>query len=62
MPIYEYKCPNGTVTEKFVKIGVKEIKCPKCHQPAQKIISNCHFSLKGGGWYTDGYSSARKKR
>jgi hypothetical protein len=29
MPIYEFKCPNGTITEKFVKMGTKEIICSK---------------------------------
>jgi putative FmdB family regulatory protein len=49
MPIYEFKCPTGTLTEKFVKMGTKEITCPKCHQKAKKIISPCSFELKGGG-------------
>jgi len=61
MPIYEFKCPNGTVTEKFVKMGTKEIECPKCHQKAKKLISLCTFELKGGGWYADGYASGKKK-
>ena len=29
MPVYEFKCSEGTVTEQFVKMGTKEIKCPK---------------------------------
>jgi putative FmdB family regulatory protein len=56
MPMYEFKCQEGTVTEKFVKMGTKEIKCPKCHGKAKKIISSCTFKLKGGGWYADGYT------
>jgi putative FmdB family regulatory protein len=60
MPIYEFECPNGTITAKFVKVGTKAIKCPKCHQKAKKIISRCTFELKGGGWYADGYSSKKK--
>ena len=62
MPIYEFKCPNGKITEQFVKIGTKEIKCPKCHQKAKKIMSRCTFELKGDGWYTDGYSSKNKEK
>ena len=57
MPVYELKCPEGTVTEKFVKMGTKEIQCPKCCKKAKKIISPCTFNLKGGGWYADGYAS-----
>jgi putative FmdB family regulatory protein len=59
MPIYEFKCPNGTITEKFVKMGTKEINCPKCLRKAKKIMSLCTFKLKGGGWYSDGYSSKK---
>ncbi len=61
MPIYEFKCPNGTITAKLVKIGTEEIKCPKCHRKAKKIISSCTFVLKGGGWFADGYSSKKNR-
>lgn len=61
MPIYEFKCTkDGTVTEQFVKMGTEEVECPKCKGVARKIISSCTFSLKGGGWYADGYASKKK--
>lgn len=60
MPLYEFECPDGTITEKFVKMGTEEIKCPKCNKKAKKIISRCTFELKGGGWFADGYSSTKK--
>jgi len=59
MPIYEFKCPNGTIAEKFVKMGTKEILCAKCQKKAKKILSTCTFELKGGGWCADGYSHRR---
>jgi len=59
MPIYEFECPDGDITERMVKPNTRTITCPKCHQPAKKIPSLCSFNLKGGGWYADGYS--RKK-
>jgi len=59
MPVYEFKCTEGTVTEKFVKMGTESIKCPKCNKKAKKIISSCTFKLKGGGWYADGYASKK---
>ena len=62
MPIYEFKCPHGTITAKLVKMGTKAIKCPKCHQKAKKILSPCTFELKGDGWFTDGYSSKKKEK
>lgn len=62
MPVYEFECPNGTITEKLVPMDTQEIKCPKCHKIAKKIISPCTFELKGGGWYADGYSSCKSKK
>jgi len=59
MPIYEFECPNGTITERLVKMDTKEIECQKCHRKAKKIISPCTFELKGGGWCENGYSSKR---
>jgi len=56
MPIYEFECPNGRITEKLVKFGTKTITCPGCHHRAKKIMSVCTFELKGGGWFADGYS------
>jgi putative FmdB family regulatory protein len=62
MPVYEFECPEGTVTERLVKMGTKAIQCPHCHQRAQKIMSRCTFELKGGGWYSDGYRSTKPKK
>jgi putative FmdB family regulatory protein len=62
MPVYEFECPNGTITEKLVQMNTKEIVCPKCRQTAKKIISSCTFELKGGGWYSDGYSSKKHSK
>ena len=59
MPVYEFECPDGTITEKWVKMGTQEIECPKCRQKAKKIMSACSFELKDSGWYADGYSSAK---
>ncbi|MDD2317086.1 MAG: zinc ribbon domain-containing protein [Desulfobacterales bacterium] len=59
MPVYEFECPDGTITEKWVKMGTQEIECPECRQKAKKIMSACSFELKGSGWYADGYSSAK---
>lgn len=57
MPVYEFECPDGTITERLVKIGTESIECPDCGQKAKKILSQCSFALKGGGWYADGYAS-----
>lgn len=59
MPVYEFECPEGTVSEKLVKMGTNDIKCPKCGKKAKKILSQCTFELKGGGWYADGYGAKK---
>jgi putative FmdB family regulatory protein len=59
MPIYEFECAQGTVTERWVSMGTEIIACPCCNQEAQKIMSRFSFELKGGGWYADGYASTQ---
>ena len=61
MPLYEYEC---TVchkhTEKIQKFSDPEITtCPHCGGALKRVISAPAFSLKGGGWYADGYGSAK---
>lgn len=61
MPVYEFECADGHITEKLVSMGTKNTRCTKCKKKARKIISPCSFELKGGGWYADGYSSGSAK-
>jgi len=60
MPVYEFECKCGKITEKIVRMDTRKIKCPVCHKEAKKIMSRCTFELKGSGWYADGYSSSKK--
>jgi putative FmdB family regulatory protein len=62
MPVYEFKCNQGHITEKLVPMGTQHLKCTRCNKKAKKILSSCTFELKGGGWYADGYSSSRSKK
>lgn len=59
MPVYEFECSCGEVTEELTKMDTRSIACPKCGNKAKKIISACSFELKGGGWYADGYASKK---
>jgi putative FmdB family regulatory protein len=59
MPVYEFVCSCGEVTEELAKMDTRSITCPKCGKKANKIISACSFELKGGGWYADGYASSK---
>ena len=61
MPIYEYQClkcgKDHEVLQKFSDPPMKT--CPDCKGKVEKKISASSFHLKGGGWYKDGYSSAK---
>ena len=61
MPLYEYECSVcHKHTEKIQKFSDPEITaCPFCGGPLQRVISAPAFALKGGGWFADGYGSAR---
>jgi len=61
MPTYEYRCTScKRKFEVFQKISEPPLeKCPHCGEKAKRLISQGAFSLKGSGWYKDGYSSSR---
>lgn len=64
MPIYEYKCRQcGKEMELMHKVSdPAPDKCPECQATGslEKLVSRTSFQLKGGGWYSDLYSSAKK--
>lgn len=65
MPTYEYQCEKcGHEWEREQRISEAPIKsCPKCKaQKARRLISATSFVLKGGGWYSDLYSSSGSKK
>ncbi len=61
MPVYEYECLKCKKNfEAFQKLSEKPLKkCSFCGGPVQRLISQTSFSLKGGGWYKDGYASTK---
>jgi len=58
MPIYEYECPAcAKVFEVQQSMTDDPIEtCPQCQGKVKKLISASSFQLKGGGWYSEGYS------
>jgi putative FmdB family regulatory protein len=64
MPTYEYECTRGCRFEIEQSIKDEPLKrCPKAACPrgtggvsVRRLISAASFILKGGGWYSDGYS------
>jgi putative FmdB family regulatory protein len=62
MPIYEYACAAcGHKFEEWQKMSDPPVRtCPKCKKKkVEKLISQTAFQLKGGGWYSDLYSSSK---
>ncbi len=61
MPLYEYQCSSCNnkfeLRQKFSDPPATE--CPQCGGQVAKIISSSAFSLKGGGWYAEGYSKGK---
>jgi putative FmdB family regulatory protein len=65
MPIYEYLCKGcGHEFEREQRITENPVRtCPKCKaKKVERLISQTSFVLKGGGWYSDLYSSSKAKK
>jgi putative FmdB family regulatory protein len=64
MPIYEYaceKCESEFEVEQRITDGPIK-SCPRCKsRKVKRLISRTSFVLKGGGWYSDLYSSPGAK-
>ena len=62
MPIYEYRCTAcHHEFEKIQRVSERAIRtCPECKGKVEKLVSVSAFSLKGGGWYAQGYSQGAK--
>jgi putative FmdB family regulatory protein len=58
MPIYEYRCAGcGQTLEKIQRLSDPPLtRCPHCSGRLEKLFSVAAFQLKGGGWYSDGYT------
>ncbi len=59
MPVYEYRCNacnhQFELRQKFSDPPANS--CPKCGGAVHKMVSTVAFSLKGGGWYAEGYGA-----
>ena len=63
MPMYEYQCTACTnITEELNYIDKATIVCPVCNNTAERLISLSSFTLKGSGWYKDGYTNSPIKQ
>ena len=64
MPIYEYRCTKcGHLIEIIQKLSDRPLrKCSECSGRLEKLVSRASFQLKGGGWYSEGYTSGGGKK
>jgi len=64
MPIYEYVCDKcGKLNDVLQKVNdPPPEQCNACGAKGalKKIVSRSSFILRGGGWYSDLYSSTKK--
>src|SRR5215470_16132685 len=64
MPIYEYVCERcGKVNDVLQKMNdPPPERCNNCGAQGTltKVVSRSSFVLRGGGWYSDLYSSPKK--
>jgi len=65
MPMYDFKCEDcGYEFETIVNFSIPYIQCPECGKFSAFRCTDIHqstFILKGGGWYSDLYSSTKTK-
>jgi putative FmdB family regulatory protein len=62
MPVYEYRCSGCSnqfeLRQKFSDPPAST--CPSCGAPVEKLISQTAFTLKGGGWFSEGYGERKE--
>jgi putative FmdB family regulatory protein len=59
MPLREYDCPRCGTFEVLQKHSDEPLEHHEpCGSKVERKMSLSSFSLKGGGWYSDGYASA----
>ncbi|MDQ3823034.1 MAG: zinc ribbon domain-containing protein [Actinomycetota bacterium] len=64
MPIYEYKCPNGHVFERFQRMSdPAPDACDECGEgPVQRVLYPVAVHFKGSGFYSTDYGRGSRKR
>jgi len=61
MPIYVYGCQDCGAEEEHIQrfSDPPMTECSSCGGGLKKLVTSAAFHLKGGGWYKDGYASAK---
>lgn len=63
MPIYEYRCPNGHVFERFQSMTAPPPDaCDVCGaSPVELVLYPVAIHYKGSGFYSTDYGKGKKK-
>ena len=48
--LFDFKCDNGHVNEKFVDIETNEVQCPDCELKARKIVTPVKVNREKNSW------------
>ena len=61
MPLYAYRCSACGSEEEHIErfSDPPKATCDACGGPLARLLTGAAFHLKGGGWYKDGYASAK---
>lgn len=64
MPIYEYKCPNGHLFERFQRMDDPDPEgCEVCGEgPVQHVLFPVAVHFKGSGFYSTDYGRGSRKK
>jgi putative FmdB family regulatory protein len=64
MPIYEYRCPNGHLFERFQSMTAPAPeKCDVCGAaPVEQVLYPVAIHYKGSGFYSTDYGKGKSKK
>jgi hypothetical protein len=48
--LFDFKCDNGHVNEKFVDTETNEVQCPDCELKARKIVTPVKVKREKNSW------------
>ena len=48
--LFDFKCNNGHVNEKFVDVETNEVQCPDCELKARKTVTPVKVNREKNSW------------
>jgi putative FmdB family regulatory protein len=61
MPIYEYRCENGHLTEVFRSMSDDPLTaCEECGAPVERVFNPVAIHFKGSGFHNTDYKKSGK--